>query len=299
MKVILVDDEPAALMVLSSLLSKYEDIEILGSYTCPMDALEASKKIRPDVVFLDIEMGKVNGLEAAELFSGQGRQEIVFITAYSQYAVEAFEVNALDYLLKPIQERRLHRTIQRLKTKFKDDMLLGVEDNETQDSLRNGLIISSLGNFEVSNLKGENIYWRTQKTKELFAYLWIHNGTYINRSMIMEVIFPDKNLSSATALLHTTIYQLRKALESLGFSDGIVYTNESYMLQLPIESDVEDLNSIIGLNSYSHKEIGAILEIYRGDFLEQEGYSWAIGIQESLRDAVYAILEAYAFLQLD
>src|SRR5690554_7117348 len=106
MKVMLVDDESAALQVLSSMLSIYEDIEILGSYTNPLDALEASRKAKPDVVFLDIEMGTVNGLETAELFSGQGEPEIVFITAYSQYAVEAFEVNAMDYLLKPIQERR-------------------------------------------------------------------------------------------------------------------------------------------------------------------------------------------------
>jgi two-component system LytT family response regulator len=72
MKVMLVDDESAALQVLSSMLSIYEDIEILGSYTNPLDALEASRKAKPDVVFLDIEMGTVNGLETAELFSGQG-----------------------------------------------------------------------------------------------------------------------------------------------------------------------------------------------------------------------------------
>jgi two-component system LytT family response regulator len=298
MKVMLVDDESAALQVLSSMLSIYEDIEILGSYTNPLDALEASRKAKPDVVFLDIEMGTVNGLETAELFSGQGEPEIVFITAYSQYAVEAFEVNAMDYLLKPIQERRLHRTVQRLRAKNKSKMLLEEEYSHAQDPPANGLIISSLGNFEVSSRKGEKVYWRTQKGKELFIYLWIHNSTFINKSVIMEVVFPDKNLTSATALLHTTIYQIRKALESLGFPKGIVYANEGYKLLVPVESDVESLNLILGLKTYSHRDISAILDIYNGDLLEQEGYSWAIGIQESLRNSVYTILEEYALQQL-
>lgn len=67
MKVILVDDEPLALETLEHILSKYEDIEILGSYTNPNVALEKIKELQPDVLFLDIEMGSINGLEMAQL----------------------------------------------------------------------------------------------------------------------------------------------------------------------------------------------------------------------------------------
>ncbi len=105
MRTILVDDEPIALEMLASLLLSYDDIEIVGSYTDPTIALKEIRNTKPQVIFLDIEMGRMNGLEASEAFiSVDDTFEIVFITAYSQYAVDAFEVNAIDYLLKPIQK---------------------------------------------------------------------------------------------------------------------------------------------------------------------------------------------------
>src|SRR5699024_8035906 len=106
MRVIIIDDEPAALVVLSSLLSEYNDIQMVGNYTNPMDALNEIKIVKPDIVFLDIEMGEFNGLEIVDFFLQEAPLEIVFVTAYSQYAVDAFEVNAMDYLLKPVQRRR-------------------------------------------------------------------------------------------------------------------------------------------------------------------------------------------------
>lgn len=116
MKVILIDDEPIALELLSRMLSFYEDVDIVGSYANPFDALGEIGKTQPDAIFLDIEMGSINGLEFAEvLIEKLATVKIVFVTAYSQYAVDAFEVNAIDYLLKPIQEKRLTKTIERLK----------------------------------------------------------------------------------------------------------------------------------------------------------------------------------------
>lgn len=102
---IIVDDEPIALEILATLLLSYDDIEIVGSYTDPLIALKEVKNKKAGIIFLDIEMGKMNGLEAAEAFINvDDTLEIVFITAYSQYAVDAFEINAIDYLLKPIQK---------------------------------------------------------------------------------------------------------------------------------------------------------------------------------------------------
>lgn len=123
MKTILVDDEPNALRVLEHMLSPYDDINIIGSFTRPADALNSIKDEKPDIIFLDIEMGDINGLELANMIISQLEQvEIIFVTAYSQYAVEAFEVNAIDlstktYSRKPSLKgsRKIKRKLQRKK----------------------------------------------------------------------------------------------------------------------------------------------------------------------------------------
>ena len=105
MKAILVDDEENAIKVLSSLLAAYDDVKIVGSYTKPEAALAEIAKVKPDVIFLDIEMGYIDGLTMADLFNQQHFVDIIFVTAYAQYAVQAFELNAIDYLLKPVQKK--------------------------------------------------------------------------------------------------------------------------------------------------------------------------------------------------
>ncbi|MBU5428066.1 response regulator [Tissierella pigra] len=291
MKVILIDDESIALDLLRFKLSSYKDVNIVGSYTNPLEALKEVKKIQPDVIFLDIEMGEVNGLEVAELFTKElAAVEIVFITAYSKYAVDAFEINAIDYLLKPVQEKRLNKTIERLRQKT-----MGNHEIETLD---NGLKVNSFGTFQVLDSMDNPLIWRTQKSKELFAFLWNKKGEAISKMLIMDEIFPDKNLDKATTLLHTTIYQLRKNLEKLGYGNGIIYFNESYQLNVPIVSDVEILNKVLSLKEHGEEEIKEILRIYKGDFLGEEGYLWAMGIRKTYEDMVFNILNKYAGTQL-
>src|SRR5690625_3337038 len=104
MRTILVDDEPLALDYLEIQLDKIKDITVVEKFT-NLDILDHVKLIENiDLVFLDIEMPGKNGLEIAEqLLEVNPTLEIVFVTAYDEYAVQAFELNALDYLLKPIQ----------------------------------------------------------------------------------------------------------------------------------------------------------------------------------------------------
>lgn len=292
MRTILIDDEPIALELLGLMLSSYEDIDIVGSYTKPIEALKEIKKIQPDVIFLDIEMGEINGLELAELFMKElDTVEIVFITAYSEYAVDAFEINAIDYLLKPIQEKRLNKTIERLKDKTKEEYGINISDNR--------LKVNGFGSFEVLDSMDKPLIWRTQKAKELFAYLWNKRERAVSKMLIMETIFPDRDLDKATTLLHTTIYQLRKNLEKLGYLNGITYFNDCYQLDVPIKSDVQELNQVLNLKNHNEKEIEKILKIYKGDFLEEEGYHWAMEFQQTYKDTVSNILEKYAMSQLE
>ncbi|MCX7749038.1 MAG: LytTR family DNA-binding domain-containing protein [Clostridia bacterium] len=118
MKTILVDDEVSALEQLEYLLKPYEGVDVIGKYQNPLKALEEIKRIKPETVFLDIEMPEIDGVTMAEeILSMDAKINIVFATAYDEYAIKAFEVNALDFILKPVSRERLYKTIKKIKAK--------------------------------------------------------------------------------------------------------------------------------------------------------------------------------------
>lgn len=117
LKAILVDDEESARNVLSNLLLRFcPQIEIVDKCTNVLDAVESIKKNQPNVVFLDIEMPNYAGYEIISFFE-EVTFEIVFVTAYDKYAIKAFEISAVDYLLKPIEIDRLKQAVERLVAK--------------------------------------------------------------------------------------------------------------------------------------------------------------------------------------
>lgn len=292
MKVILVDDEELALDIMEILLSEIEGIDIVGRFTDPYEILYQIKDLEVDVVFLDIEMGKMNGLQIAEeLISKKGDLEIVFITAYSQYAVEAFEVNAIDYLLKPVEKKRLEKTIRKLEKTLKE-----VEYRKRAEvNNHNKIYLYCMGNFQLFTSQQVEVKWRTKKVKELFAYLWHYrkHPTYRSRMRIIEELWPEITLDKSTALLNTTIYQLRSILRKLGYSEPIILHNAQYNLNLPMKSDLEDLEERFKETELTNSKIEEILRIYRGDYLEEECYVWSMDEQERIRQLLIQYLERY------
>ena len=115
MKAIIIDDERLARQELRSLLTPYNEIQIVGEANNAETAIEAIKQLKPDVIFLDIQMPGKNGFDLLEEVSGV--PEVVFVTAYDEYAIRAFEINALDYLLKPVQANRLAETVKKILNK--------------------------------------------------------------------------------------------------------------------------------------------------------------------------------------
>lgn len=115
LRVLIVDDEPLALENLRLQLQDESDIEIVGECANAIEAIGMIHKIRPDIVFLDIQMPRISGLEMVGMLDQQHRPHIVFLTAFEEYALQAFEQCAFDYLLKPIQPARLHKTLERLR----------------------------------------------------------------------------------------------------------------------------------------------------------------------------------------
>lgn len=109
MRVIIVDDELLARAVLREHLAAYADVEIVGECANGFEAVKAIAELAPDLVFLDIQMPKLDGFEVVELAGA--RTQYVFVTAYDQFALRAFEVHALDYLLKPFSTERLGQAL--------------------------------------------------------------------------------------------------------------------------------------------------------------------------------------------
>ncbi|MBN8697230.1 MAG: response regulator transcription factor [Bacteroidetes bacterium] len=116
-KAIIIDDEERARNTLSSLLREYcKEVEVIGMFSNVPDGVIAINKQQPDVVFLDIEMPEYNGFELLDFFA-EINFDIIFVTAYSQYAIRAFEVSATDYLLKPVDIDALQKSIDKIKNK--------------------------------------------------------------------------------------------------------------------------------------------------------------------------------------
>lgn len=112
MKAIIIDDERLARQELKTLLADHKEIEVVAECNNAESAKEKIKELKPDVIFLDIQMPGKNGFELLEEISVL--PEVVFVTAYDDHAIRAFEVNALDYLLKPIQTSRLAETVKKI-----------------------------------------------------------------------------------------------------------------------------------------------------------------------------------------
>ncbi len=118
-RTLIVDDEPYSRDELKHLLSTFKEIKIIGEAESGESAIMSAIQLQPDVVFLDVEMPKMNGMKAAKaLLELKKAPYVVFATAYPQFAAEAFRYNAVDYLLKPYDEEQLGESIQRILEKF-------------------------------------------------------------------------------------------------------------------------------------------------------------------------------------
>ena len=118
LQVLVVDDEAWARRNLTVLLSRDPDIESVVECDSGLKAIEAIRKSKPDLVFLDVQMPGCGGFDVLELLGSELPSTIIFVTAYDEYALRAFEAGALDYLLKPFDDARFHRALARAKDKI-------------------------------------------------------------------------------------------------------------------------------------------------------------------------------------
>jgi len=119
LKVLVVDDEQLAREELCYQLQRIEEVEVVGQAGNGLEALTAVDRYEPHLIFLDIQMPGLTGFEVARRLLSQGAAPaLVFVTAYDQHAIEAFEVNAVDYLLKPVEPTRLEQAVDRARRRI-------------------------------------------------------------------------------------------------------------------------------------------------------------------------------------
>jgi two-component system LytT family response regulator len=175
-KVLVVDDEPLARRNLIVLLRRDLDIGSVAECGSGMDAIEEIRKSKPDLVFLDVQMPECDGFDVIELLGSDLPSTIIFVTAYDEYALRAFEAGALDYLLKPFDDARFGRALYRAKDKLAHYAPLPPQAVER-------LVIKSRG--QVVFLNVADIDWI--EAADYYACLHVGNDTHIMRRTLLEL----------------------------------------------------------------------------------------------------------------
>ncbi|MDF2800756.1 MAG: hypothetical protein K0S61_659 [Anaerocolumna sp.] len=276
LRAIIIDNEKPAIDILKILLEKTEQVSVVGSFMNAADAYSNYQSLDPDVAFLDIEMPETNGLELAEkIMTTDSEMEIVFVTAYDQYALEAFRVNAVDYLLKPLSYEAVQRTILRLQKRKK-------QIPEYSNIPIGGCYVYFFGGLSVYEDNGRQpIKWRTSKTEELFAYMLINLNKEVSKWEIYEALWPNYDPEKVGMYLHTTVYKLKKILDSAKIKFYFTFINGRYKLEMPlVYTDTEEFDSIINdyetISEDSIEKFKKAFSLYKGDYLEDNDYPWSI-----------------------
>ncbi|WP_036712464.1 response regulator [Paenibacillus ehimensis] len=303
-RIILADDEALALFSLQKQLEKLNGGVIVGAYPNGAEAVEAVLREKPEAVFLDIDMPEMSGLEAAEIIMSRlPETEIIFVTAYEKYAIKAFELAAIDYLLKPVSTQRLAKTLARLSQARAAKTGLDQPAVRPLTGTKEQVTIRCFQTLEVDTGESGPVHWRTNKAQELFAYFVHLRDQPVRKDALLELFWPDIDPKKGYTQLYTTIYQIRKTASAIHPGIRIVSGDKGYRLELnEVDVDVliweEGLQTAPPLSEHTLARHLQLLELYRGDYLEDCGYWWAENERERLRMLWYRhAMRVAAFLE--
>jgi len=260
-----VDDERHALKRFERMVKQNDEVQLCGLFETGAQLLSYLQESPLDAVFLDIEMPGVNGMEIAQqILDLNGNINIVFITAFNQYAVDAFEMQAMDYILKPIKKERLEKTIERLL-------------NMKRPSIKPGKVfIQCFGDFEVF-IDEEALVWKNSKAKEILAFLVHKNGVAVSWEKIADAVWPDYDLEKSQTNFHANSYLLRKKLAAEGIEGILEGGRGNYRVRKEkVICDYFQLDAMIKDKLINRKEDYKFIEDFlQKGYLEESGYSWA------------------------
>jgi len=294
LNVVIVDDEIPVLNLLKMFLQKTGQVNVLETFTEPLAVLDKISTLKPDVVFLDIEMPEMSGLElASHLIEQDDELMVVFVTGYNQYALEAFQVNGLDYLLKPVSLNSIQKCISRL-LKLKGT-------GHQQKSEENSQRIYCFGDFEVYGNNGL-VKWTTRKVEEMLTYFIVHRNSNIESWQLGEVLWPEEEPDKVRSNLHTTLYRLRKTIKEEGLPLEISTGRGgkgTYRCSLgPLFCDLAEFEEMVRedltLNKGTIDKLESICTLYRDDLYSRKDYCWCESQKERLQRYYLNLLKRMA-----
>lgn len=299
-RVILVDDEEPALQRLGRMIGQHTDLRIVGRFTKPSEALAAVDELQPDAAFLDIDMPGMSGLDLAVLLmERQPRMETVMVTAFNEFAVQAFEVNAIDYLLKPAGAEQLKRCEERLARRLG---ILGRAAARREASVNSQARMVCLGGFEsFAPGRREPLRFATAKAEELFAFLLANRDADISKWTLCEQIWPGHDPDKAEQNLHSTVFRLKKTCLEAGFPLDIVSRRGHYRFSLPDDChcDLREFENVadecVRMTGNSASEArNAAIAAYKGQLFAGKPYPWAEALRQGLERRFAALAKRQA-----
>lgn len=283
---ILIDDEQIALDVLEIQLVEIGSVSVAGKFLRVSEAIEQAFSLKPDLIFLDIEMPGTSGLQAAELLIRRCPDaEIIYVTAHHQYAIEAFDTNAIGYLLKPVAKERLVTTLSR----FSDLRVKKMKPSNKMVSSRN-IRISLFGKLSVYvDDEPKPIRWVTLKCAELFAYMLLHKGdNEVSKWKLIDVLWKEKDMEKADINLRSTVSRINKTLREHDTGLTLGSTRNGYRLECSdrsIEVDAFDLErlvlDVIVIDSSNAEQYEGAVRSYSALMLEEFGGEWCEAVRQT------------------
>jgi two-component system, LytTR family, response regulator len=220
-RTLVVDDEPLARSNLTVLLRRDPEIELIGECGSGMEALVEIRNSKPDLVFLDVQMPECDGFDVLEMLGGDLPPVVVFVTAYDQYALRAFEAGALDYLLKPFDNSRFDRALRRAKDRLAHD--------RNPPATIEWLAVKSIG--QIAFLKISEIDWI--EAADYYSCLHVGAKTHLLRRSMSEL---ERELDQAVfcRIHRSTIVRLNlvRGLNSTESGEYDVLLNDGTTLRL-------------------------------------------------------------------
>lgn len=297
LKAIVVDDEKKALVRFERMIKSDERIDLIGSFTKPLEAMDFLKVNTVDIVFLDIEMPSVNGLELAEnIFEEKPEVDVVFVTAYDRYALQAFQAHAIGYLLKPIDADDFQK---------QTDIIFKKRQARTDIKNNHALNVKCMGGFICYNDGEETVplKFRTAKAEELIALLIHHQGSPVSKERIMDLLWPEMDTEKASKNLHATCYYIRDVLLAKGHGDLFIRSRGQYQIKADrLKCDLYQLLHLIDkMDSNSLEALEQVDLLYKGAYLEDKSYEWAMNMRTWLEtryeESLLKLAKQYALIK--
>ena len=284
-RAIVVDDEWYNIEEISDLLTASGEFQPVRKYQNPADALNEAIIYQPQVAFVDIEMPVLDGITLAQKLQDINPDLIiVFVTSWNQYAVQAFDVNALDYILKPINTKRFEKTIKKVKQEL----------NLLQRKKEKKIEISCFGKLVVL-IDEVPVKWDRAKAQELFAFLLMNHNQYINKDTIIEQLWPEYDFSKALSILQTVVYSIRNTFSTVEHRVKLQYSQSKYCLTI-VDANIdlfefqEQLEMVRSGNQYSVVRLDYLKELCKKGFLSDHAYLWSFAKEEELKSELIATL---------